>query len=267
MDTAHSTRPKLSVAWWGFTIRFIIAEAVSMITYLLLVLLVGDGGELEIGFARFVVPLVIVTFLWAWMRWVENSSIAVLDLIDWRRFSTGLPGGLALGAVPPVVIWLFLPKGSPDSTEPLGLFMWSLVTAALVMQAFPEEIVFRGWLMEVTKTSPWRSLAWTTIAFTIIHLFSQNGQETVTDYLVVLISPLSFGLLCGALVLYLNNVWWAIGVHTGWHLAHGMFSWAPAAISDKATGAALQLAVAVLYVILAVGVLVLWQRRRGNSKF
>ena len=75
--------------------RFIIAEAVSVITYLLLVFLVGNGSELEIGFARFVVPLVIVIFLWAWMRWVENSSIAVLDLIDWRRICTGLFGGIA----------------------------------------------------------------------------------------------------------------------------------------------------------------------------
>jgi len=93
------------------------------------------------------------------------------------------------------------------------------VAQAYLLQGIPEEVLYRGWLFSVTRARPMVTLLWTTSAFTIIHLVSSGGQQSVLDFVLYLSIPLGFGAFAGALVLITGSMWVAAGVHGGFHIA------------------------------------------------
>jgi|GEM_PF-5101092 hypothetical protein len=75
--------------------------------------------------------------------------------------------------------------------------------------------------------------------------------------LLYLICPFGFGLLCGALVLWRQSLWWAVGVHAGLHIANGTFETWFTEVFDFANWVVLGL----IYIVLAIVVITLWRRR------
>ena len=191
MTEVHA--PKLSTAWWGLVIRAMVAFAILVIANLVRLPIPMPADDyhhrLVFGFTAFITCRIVVLLTWLWMRWVENRSLAIYQLINFRALATKLPAGIALGGIPVVAMWLFVPnlELQAANTLPTWLVIWYIIGGALILQEFPEELIYRGWLFTVTEQRPWLSLVWTSVAFGLIHLVSQVGQQGSLEFLLYLI--------------------------------------------------------------------------------
>lgn len=103
---------------------------------------------------------------------------------------------------------------------PLWVMLVSALGSAFLIQAIPEETIFRGWLLQAFEGN-WRlGLAVTTGVFTVIHLVSSGGQENFAEQLLYLVMPLGFGFAAGVVRIITGSLWPAIGVHGGFHVGH-----------------------------------------------
>ncbi|WP_051704149.1 CPBP family intramembrane glutamic endopeptidase [Glycomyces sp. NRRL B-16210] len=162
-----------------------------------------------------------------WMRLVERR-----DLRDagwrWTRHSAGwlllailVAGGLVVAAI------AVLPATGPVSTEAdvnsasiLAFGLIGIVSQAFLLQAIPEELLYRGWLLSTMRTRPVLAIAVTTLTFTVIHLASNGGQTSFAEQLIYLALPFGFSLLAVGMQLWTGSLWAAIGVHGGFHLGN-----------------------------------------------
>ncbi len=117
---------------------------------------------------------------------------------------------------------------------------WSRATALLIvttiasrlaqgffLQGIPEELLFRGWLMQTMRDRPVAALVVSTLFFGVLHWLSTMTSNMPTgDRLLYLIWPTGFGFLCAVLVLRLRSVWPAVGVHAGSHVASMLLGFA-----------------------------------------
>lgn len=167
----------------------------------------------------------VVCAVWAWMRFVERR-----DLRDagwrWTRASPGwlllsvvIAGGLVVAAI------AVLPATGPVAADPgssapplFGLI--ALLTQAFLLQAVPEELLFRGWLFNTMRARPILAIAVTTSSFTAIHLISSGGQDSFAERLIYLAVPFGFSLLAAGMRLWTGSLWSAVGVHGGFHVGN-----------------------------------------------
>ncbi len=260
MDTKTTLKPKLPTNWWGLTIRAIVAFLILLLGNYLRspIPMPGDSYNFIIVFSMttFITCAVVVLCVWAWMRWIENSSITTLRLTNWRGLVTGLPGGIVLAAIPICIMWVFLPRVEAENFTgiPLWLTIIYILAGAVILQGFPEELIYRGWLFTVTQVRPWFTFGWTSAAFAVIHLISQGGQQSLLDHFIYLLSPLGFGMLAAALVFWRESIWWAVGVHAGVHIANGLLILRYPA----ETGVAFFALVGIVHAIMALFIMVLW---------
>lgn len=215
--------------------------------------------RLVFGFTAFITCGIVVLLTGLWMQWVENRSLAIYQLMNFRALATGLPAGIALGGIPVVAMWLLAPNLELQAANapPVWLAILYIIGGALVLQGFPEELIYRGWLFSVTEEQPWLSLVWTSVAFGLIHLVSQGCQQGSLEFLLYLICPFGFGLLCGASVLWRQSLWWAVGVHTGLHIANGAFEIWFTEVFDIANWVVL----GFICIVLAIVVITRWRQR------
>lgn len=142
--------------------------------------------------------------------------------------ATGLGLFLAATGVLALTGSLTTVQGGPGTqgAAPVAVLL-VVLGQAFLLQAVPEELLFRGWLLAVLRHRPAVGLAVTTASFTLIHLLSSGGQTSLLDHLVYLAIPFGFGLLAGVTVLLTGSVWAAVGVHGGFHLGSmvALFAW------------------------------------------
>jgi membrane protease YdiL (CAAX protease family) len=169
----------------------------------------------------------VVLAVWAWMRFVERRSIRDAGW-RWTRSSAGwlllaiaVTGGLVLAVV------AVLPATGPviDEAEligsaPVAFSLIALVSQSFLLQAIPEELLFRGWLLSTLRARPWLAITVTTLSFSAIHLFSNGGQESAVERVLYLALPFGFSLLAVGLLLWSGSLWSAVGVHGGFHLGN-----------------------------------------------
>lgn len=91
---------------------------------------------------------------------------------------------------------------------------------AFFLQGIPEELLFRGYLMQTMRERPKLALLVSTVFFGILHLFSTGSQQNLGERFIYLLWPAGFGFCAAALVLRLHSLWPAIGIHAGSHLAN-----------------------------------------------
>lgn len=247
--------PRIPVNILGLTVRAIVAAVVmSAANYARVPL----SPYVEETFLFLLTPAIVVTFVVLWVRYVERSRIR------WGGAS-GLVGGTAIVAVPMVAGWLVLAAiqgRGPLPTEAEGaesfplvaIIVWILVRAYL-LQGIPEELIFRGWLFDVTRHREALTIAWTTAAFTLNHLTSDVGQQSAVDYVAYLVMPFGMSILGAALVYRFGSFWWAAGAHGGTHLMLAILSLAFPVELGNLSWVVLGLAQA------AAGALILWRRK------
>lgn len=270
-DPAGAPGPRLGLTWWGLLLRAVVAFAMILAANFLpwlvaepLLQRLGDSvlGQMLTICASFTATGVLVVLgVWGWMRLVERRP---LRAAGWHLSVAGL-GWLVVGtAASCLVIGVavgisgLLQPPSGQGINSGGLPLWAMVlyvvTRSYALQGLPEELLYRGWLFHLTLRRPLLTLTWTTAAFTIIHLISQGGQQTVLDRVLYLAIPLGFGALGGALVLLTRSLWAAVGVHGGFHVAQTVYTaWLPA---DP--GASWWLLEGACYLVATAVVLALW---------
>ncbi|WP_314933854.1 CPBP family glutamic-type intramembrane protease, partial [Actinomyces oris] len=121
----------------------------------------------------------------------------------------------------------------------LDLPWWAMVVATLsqafLLQAVPEETVWRGWLFSSLGETRCAAVS-SVLGFTAVHLFSQGGQHNLLEHLTYLAGPCGFAVTALIVRMISGSTWAAIGVHGGFlvvndaltdrlHLPVGSITW------------------------------------------
>ncbi len=241
----RSVAPRLALGPLGITVRVVVAIGILIIANLvpalatgLLVLVPGAsevfGGSSPWGFGLAVVlqSLVLGTVVlgvWGWMNGVERAPLRAAGWSANRLSAVWLLLGIGLSAGTVVAVTALIPADGPvrsDSTHfsgQTGPVMISLLIAyslglAFLQQGIPEELLFRGMLLWRLRERPILAVAVTTLAFTLIHLVSNGGQQSPWEHVLYLALPFGFALLAVGLLLWTGSLWAAVGVHGGFHV-------------------------------------------------
>ncbi|EKX90826.1 CAAX amino terminal protease family protein [Corynebacterium durum F0235] len=108
------------------------------------------------------------------------------------------------------------------SEDSSGDTWWANIILAFglgfLLQAIPEEIIFRGWLIPSLGNTK-LAVALSVVTFGAIHIVSQGGQQNLVERFIYLIMPLGFAFSAAIVRLASHSVWAAIGVHGGLHIS------------------------------------------------
>ncbi len=202
-----------------------------------LVLLAPLGGPLD-SFAergdvpRMIAGLVTATIValsglvvvWALARFVDHSSLRSIALVPRAREALPFLGALVATAAVLMVSALALqPLGLLRAAEPRDgtsvlVFVVVSIVLGLVMQALPEELLFRGYLLRHTPLRIGPAIWLSAAAFGLMHLISSGGQQSLLERVLYLAGPFGFAVLAGAVAARYRSTWASVGVHAGAHL-------------------------------------------------
>ncbi|WP_433213430.1 lysostaphin resistance A-like protein [Microtetraspora malaysiensis] len=106
-----------------------------------------------------------------------------------------------------------------DLLRPELPFLPLAIALALLGQAFPEELLWRGHLFDTLsdRLSPRAVLVVTSVVFGSLHIISQSAADTLGERLLYVLQAVALGFACGAARARMGTVWMAVGVHTGFH--------------------------------------------------
>lgn len=182
----------------------------------------------------------------------------------WTRYSLPLLVlGLAMSAAVVLVAQLVAPSSGRTVDvlrEPVWATVIIMITQAVLLQGIPEELLFRGYLMQTLRRRPLVALTTSTLLFGIIHLASSGGQQGWGERLVYLTTPTAFGFAAATLLLLTRSLWPAVGIHIGFHVATLL----AAMLGMASTGPAVWVLTAVGYAATGAAALALWLHRKGH---
>lgn len=127
------------------------------------------------------------------------------------------------------------------------------VAQAIALQAIPEELGWRGWLMHCLEQRPRLSLVVSAVVFGSLHMLSQGGQQNLTENFIYVGQAMAFAFVGGALALRLRSLWAAIGVHGGMHLTNLTLGFTPLNGSGPANWIFTTICWTVIGLVLLVG--------------
>lgn len=212
-----------------------LAVAVAVVEGLILLLDVDSSGPLTTRPAD-----VVLALLPGVLAMVVGIAVAALlarldggrrlpDLtgrVGGRRHLTALLLGLVISCV--VVLGVGLAVTTTGAARPVpdeavgGPLLLALVvglTQAFALQAIPEELLFRGYLLRSLRFRPGSAVVVSALAFGVIHLVSNGGQQGWGERLLYVAQATGFGLTAGALAVATGSVAAAVGIHGGLHVA------------------------------------------------
>ncbi len=138
-----------------------------------------------------------------------------------KKYLTGFMVGAILTASEVVLLYSFgLISVEHSPSQPVGLSAIKYIIIILIgwiVQSSAEEIVTRGWLMNVlsAKYNRWVGLIVSSTYFGLMHVFNPN-----ISYIAVINLVLA-GFLFGLYVLKTNDLWGACGLHCAWNFFMG----------------------------------------------
>lgn len=181
----------------------------------LLALLFADASYLVQALATAVVHLVVggamvgVTLLWA--RKIDGRRARDIGLRFTRRSLALLALGIGVSALATFPTGLAL--SALDATRPspaLNGPWWAVVlltfTAGFALQGFPEELMFRGYILSTLGERPLVAVAVSTVLFGLPHLLSGGGQQSAFERVLYLALPVGFGFAAAALGLLTRSL-------------------------------------------------------------
>ena len=189
------------------------------------------------------------------------------------RFHPGAVLGLLVGTVIAVVLaiaaaWLSetlgIARTYPDAgagqngeLTVLGIIIF-IVLRSFVLQGIGEEVLFRGYLMQSLHRRPIIAVLVAAIAFTVPHLASGGGQESMLERVIYLAMPFGLSISAGFLAIACRSVWGGVGIHGGIHVAVAIAT----ALGFTANGPGMWLTVGALHILVGVLVAALVPRSR-----
>lgn len=168
--------------------------------------------------------LVACASVWFLCRYLDKMPFSIVDL---RLTSRGLLWFFSMIAVACIIFAITMGiahlagvKGIPEDSS--GDTWWANMILAFglgfLLQAIPEEIIFRGWLIPSLGNTK-LAVALSVVTFGVIHIVSQGGQQNLVERFIYLIMPLGFAFAAAIVRLASHSVWAAIGVHGGLHIS------------------------------------------------
>lgn len=138
-----------------------------------------------------------------------------------KKYSLGFLIGLAMMSI---IVLILFPFGyitvEKNPIQPVGISAIASVLVILlgwIIQGATEEIVTRGWLLNVlsTKYNKGVGLLISSTLFGLMHLTNPN-----VNYIAV-INIILVGLFYGLYVIKTNDLWAVCGMHSAWNFAQG----------------------------------------------
>ena len=168
--------------------------------------------------------LVACASVWFLCRYLDKMPFSIVDL---RLTSRGVLWFFSMIAVACIIFAITMGiahlagvKGIPEDSS--GDTWWANIILAFglgfLLQAIPEEIIFRGWLIPSLGNTK-LAVALSVVTFGAIHIVSQGGQQNLVERFIYLIMPLGFAFSAAIVRLASHSVWAAIGVHGGLHIS------------------------------------------------
>ena len=168
--------------------------------------------------------LVTCASVWFLCRYLDKMPFSIVDL---RLTSRGVLWFFSMIAVACIIFAITMGiahlagvKGIPEDSS--GDTWWANMILAFglgfLLQAIPEEIIFRGWLIPSLGNTK-LAVALSVVTFGVIHIVSQGGQQNLVERFIYLIMPLGFAFAAAIVRLASHSVWAAIGVHGGLHIS------------------------------------------------
>ena len=92
-----------------------------------------------------------------------------------------------------------------------------IAISTLLVQGFPEELVFRGYMFcNLGQTLPlWATVASSSLIFGSMHVLSNSGATTVGECMIYALAMTGFGLMLAACRTVSGTLWLGIGFHGG----------------------------------------------------
>lgn len=149
------------------------------------------------------------------------SSIGFEKLGFLKKYLLGFVIGLILMSIVVLILYLFgFVDINKNPSQPVGIFAISNVSIILIgwiIQGGTEEILTRGWLMNVlsARYNVHIGLFISSVFFGALHLPNPN-----VNYIAIL-NIILVGYLFGLYVLKTNDLWGACGIHSAWNFAQG----------------------------------------------
>ena len=101
-----------------------------------------------------------------------------------------------------------------------------IAISTLLVQGFPEELVFRGYMFRnLGETLPlWATVASSSLIFGSMHVLSNGGATTLGEGVLYAVVATGFGLMLAACRTVSNTLWLGIGFHGGYNAFNGRFT-------------------------------------------
>ena len=187
-----------------------------------------DAAEAVMGTVATLASSLLVLFLtWLLVTRLDGGSLSDLRLrVDRRALAWMLAMvvvAAAIAAVMGVIMDLLgiepAASGLTDISLPaIGILLLARVNSAFLVQGFPEELVWRGWLFRSLGGTR-RAGAISVIGFTLLHIISNGGQENWVERVLYLATPFGFAVAAVVVAWASGSTWAAVGVHGGHHMA------------------------------------------------
>lgn len=100
-----------------------------------------------------------------------------------------------------------------------------IATSTLLVQGFPEELVFRGYMFRnLGATLPlWATVVISSLIFGSMHVFSASGATTVGEHVLYAVASIGFGLVLATCRAVKGTLWLGLGFHGGYDAFIGRF--------------------------------------------
>ena len=176
--------------------------------------------------------------VWFLCRFLDKKPFSIVDLRPTGRgalwFFSMIAVACIIFAVTMGIAHLAgvkgIPKGSLSDMWWSGDTWWANIILAFglgfLLQAIPEEIIFRGWLIPSLGNTK-LAVALSVVTFGGMHIISQDAQQNLVERFIYLIMPLGFAFAAAIVRLASQSVWAAIGVHGGLHISGAIMFFLP----------------------------------------
>ncbi|WP_086823734.1 CPBP family intramembrane glutamic endopeptidase [Allokutzneria sp. NRRL B-24872] len=160
-------------------------------------------------------------------RFVDRRPWAALDITLNRAIGPLLLGVLISAAVMTCANAVYVVMGAAEwrtGFRPDGLFLALL--AAMLGQALPEEVLFRGYLFAtVLRERPMATAVVTSaLVFGSFHIFSSGGTTSFGQQVLYTLMACCLGFALAACRAASGTIWLAVGFHTGHNTVGGAFT-------------------------------------------
>lgn len=184
----------------------------------------AQNQNLIIQFVQLLAFGLISSIVFIWVLAIEGREIETLGFYkeSWlAKYASGLLIGLLMMSTVVFILYIFgFITIETKSLQPVGiaaLLNISIILIGWLIQGATEEIVTRGWLMNVlgARYNITVGLILSSVFFALIH--SENpGINYVAMLNIVLV-----GILLGLIVINTGSLWVACGIHSAWNFVQG----------------------------------------------